>query len=240
MLNIENVMFSYGVDSVLAGCTVSVASGEVLGLIGRNGAGKSTLMKLAIGQLEPQAGRIRVAGAAPDTKTARLSTMYATSNEYLPPFMTGDEYLIMLAKLYGVPAERDEYAALFARYGMGGRGRDLIEDYSHGMRKKVQLIAAFAFRRCVTLIDETINGIDVDSAIATQRDFRQLADEGKAVVLCSHDFSYMEKVCDRVVLLDEGAIVDQICAHSFTARPGLLEAWARGFISDTESKSCAI
>lgn len=240
MLYIHELAFSYGTSPVLANCMLHVAPGEAVGLIGRNGAGKSTLMKLITGQLDARKGTIRINGSTPDSRPGRLSTFFAASNDYLPPFMTGSEYLDLLANLYGIAVDAKNIEAMYERYGMAGRARNLIEDYSHGMRKKLQIIGSLLAKRPLTLIDETLNGIDVDALLESQKDVRALVDEGGSLLLCSHDFSYLEKTCSRIVMLNCGIIIDEISSDSFANTPGRVESWARSLIHEDDSEDESI
>ena len=93
---------------------------------------------------------------------------------------------------------------------MEGRENDLIEDYSHGMRKKVQIISALHLSRPLTVIDETFNGIDLDSQIRAEKDLIHLNSKGSTILLCSHDFSLLESITDYVIVMEHGTISTEI------------------------------
>ncbi len=207
LLDVTELRFGYTAGHpVLQDVSFRIAAGEVVALVGPNGSGKSTLIQLAVGLLSWRAGTIRVAGHPVPSRRAKMGTMYSASNEYLPEFLSGSEYLDFLHGLYGERSDPLRVAELFRRYGMAGRERHLIEDYSHGMRKKVQLIGALLLRRPLTVIDETLNGIDLDAVYAFEEDVRSLADDGRGVLLCSHDFAMLTRVADRVLFLNEGIL----------------------------------
>ena len=208
ILDVHDVSFCYtagvrAVDRV----GFALAAGSVVGLIGPNGSGKSTLIKNVTDLVRLQSGRVLVAGEEHDSVAARASVVYLASNDYLPEFLSAWEYLVMLHRLYGVRADRAAALALFERYSMAGRIDDLIEDYSHGMRKKTQLVAAFLLRRPLTIIDETLNGIDLEALHLCEQELRRLRAEGCAVLLCTHDFALLERLADRVLFLDHGELV---------------------------------
>jgi ABC-2 type transport system ATP-binding protein len=138
-----------------------------------------------------------------------MSSIYLSNNDYLPEFLTGEEYVRFMHGLYGEPMDHAALKSQFARYSMRDRHRDLIEDYSPGMRKKLQLIAAFMLRRKFTVIDETLNGVDIDAINVFERDIRDLAKEGRSVLLCSHDFTMLEHIADELAVLIQGALVVQ-------------------------------
>jgi len=208
ILDVAGLSYSYdGVTPVLDDVSLQVEAGTIVGLIGPNGSGKSTLIKNVLDLLRSQSGTVTL-GCHPHTSTAaRAEAAYLASNDYLPQFLTGREYVQTLAKLYGVRVDDDAARALFARFSMEGRYDDLIEDYSHGMRKKTQLVSALVLRRSLTVIDETLNGIDVEALHLAERELRALRAEGRAILLCTHDFTLLERLADRIVFLDLGEVV---------------------------------
>ena len=191
---------------VLRSVTLGMLPGEIVGLIGPNGSGKSTLIKLVFDILANQSGSIRISGKRHVSKAAKTDAIYLASNDDIPEFLTGQEYLALLAKLYGEELSRAEIRETFGRLGMANRETCLLEDYSHGMRKKVQLAAAFLFRRPLTVVDETLNGIDLDALYFCEDAFGNLRDSGASVLLCTHDFALLERIADRVVMLNAGRI----------------------------------
>lgn len=157
--------------------------------------------------------------------------MYLAGNDYVPEFLTGLEYLKFMAGLYGEQLSVDEVSALFARYGMTGRERNLIEDYSHGMRKKVQLVAALLLRRAVTIIDETLNGIDLDAQFAFEEDISLLTQRGGSLLLCSHDFGLLQRTCSRVLFLHHGTLAVDDTLTAVDTEYGSLEQMVRDVLT---------
>ncbi len=208
ILDVHDVTFAYtaGVPAV-EHVSLTVPAGSVVGLIGPNGSGKSTLIKNVADLLRLQSGRVLVDGHPHDSVAARGELVYLASNDYLPEFLSAWEYLVMLGRLYGTALGRVEAEQMFQRYSMAGRIDDLIEDYSHGMRKKTQLVAAFLLRRSLTIIDETLNGIDLEALHLCEQEVRRLRADGCAVLLCTHDFALLERLADQVVFLDLGEVV---------------------------------
>lgn len=207
LLDVEKAAFSYHPRAqVLHDVSFAVPVNQIVGLIGPNGSGKSTLIKVIVDLLALHRGSIRIDSRRNDERVAKMSTLYIASNDNMPDFLTGEEYLKFIHGLYGERIDLALIARLFDRYQMTGRSRDLIEDYSHGMRKKLQLISALTLRRKLTIIDETLNGIDIDALFAFESDVKSLADRHRSVILCSHDFALLERVADRVLLLNRGAL----------------------------------
>ncbi|MCK5891579.1 MAG: ABC transporter ATP-binding protein [Aeromicrobium sp.] len=222
-LDVRSLGFAYeaGVP-VLEDVDLRVEAGQVVGLVGPNGSGKSTLIRTVFDLLAAQSGRIEIDGQAHTSTAAKERSLYLPSDDHLPQFLTGREYLEMIGALY----RRDlgDAADLFARLGMRGRLDDLIEDYSHGMRKKTQLVSALVMRRPLTVIDETLNGIDVESLRLCERQIAALRTGGGAVLLCTHDFALLERLADRVVFLDLGQVVADDSTPALLERHGSLAA----------------
>ncbi|MEE1939668.1 ABC transporter ATP-binding protein [Streptomyces sp. TRM 70361] len=221
LLDIRNVSYSYdGVVNVLADVSLSVEEGTIVGLVGPNGSGKSTLIKNIFDLVRLQSGSLRVGGHEHASPEAKAQGMYLSSNDYLPEFLTAREYLSLLGDLFRTETDHSAALELFRRFSMEGRYDHLIEDYSHGMRKKTQLVSALVMRRPLTVIDETLNGIDLEALHLSEREFRRLRDEGRSILLCTHDFTVLERLADRVVFLDLGHVVSDEPTHELIAEHG--------------------
>lgn len=227
-LTIQGLSFRYTkTHEVIKNLSFSVGLGKITGLVGPNGSGKSTLIRLAGDLLRPQAGEIRVCGAASTTKEAKIKSIILASNDYLPEFLTGLEYLRFVHQMYGIECDLYEVKRLFARYQMDCRWDDLMEDYSHGMRKKVQLIAALMVSRPLTMIDETPNGIDIEALYNFETDIHNLTQENCGVLLCTHDFSMLENVADDIVLMSHGEILVNEECRVLVSEYGSLDAFVK-------------
>ncbi|SHJ92230.1 ABC-2 type transport system ATP-binding protein [Tessaracoccus bendigoensis DSM 12906] len=208
LLEARSVGFSYdGTVQVLRGVDLHVDEGEIVGLIGPNGSGKSTLIKLVFDLLHLKSGTLLLSGHHCQSALARPEAQYLASNDHLPEFLRAREYLTIIGDLYGRSLDVGAARSFFEEYGMAGRLEDLIEDFSHGMRKKTQLISAILQRRPLTIIDETVNGIDLEAQYLAEQEFVKMRSEGRSILLCTHDFSMLERVADRVLFLDHGVVV---------------------------------
>jgi ABC-2 type transport system ATP-binding protein len=223
LLEVEQLSYSYDSEAkAIADVSFDVEAGSIVGLIGPNGSGKSTLIKNVFDLLRLQSGRVRVGGHRHDHPRARAQGMYLSSNDYLPEFLTAREYVSMMASLYGVDVEHTEAADLFERFGMAGRYDRVIEDYTHAMRKKTQLVSALVMRRPLTVIDETLNRIDLEALRIAEDEFARVRDEGRSLLLCTSDFAALERLADRVVLLDLGQVVYDSPAEDLVGKHGSL------------------
>lgn len=207
LLSVSHLSFSYDADRyVLFDVSFDVCPGQVVGLIGANGAGKTTLIKLIFNVLSLKKGEIRVAGSSNGRAPARLSGVYLSTNDNMPEFLTGDEYVRLFESLYGVRHDDTRTSQLLQRYGLFAQRNELIEDYSHGMKKKLQFVTALLLNRPLTVIDETLNGIDLESLFYAADDIRSQCGADSAVLLCTHDFAMLERIADRIVLLHDGIV----------------------------------
>jgi ABC-2 type transport system ATP-binding protein len=221
LLEVRDLTYSYdGIVNVLADVSFSIDEGTVVGLVGPNGSGKSTLIKNIFDLVRKQSGSIRLDGHENSSPEAKSLGMYLSSNDYLPEFLSAREYLSLVGRLFNVEVDHDEARALFRKYSMEGRYDHLIEDYSHGMRKKTQLVSALVMRRPLTVIDETLNGIDLEALHLTEREFRTVRDEGRSILLCTHDFAVLERLADRVVFLDLGRVIADAPTRDLLAEHG--------------------
>ena len=235
-LMVENLNFAYtSRTQVLHDVSFTIPTNCIMGLVGPNGSGKSTLIKVILDLLQLQNGQVKIGSDISQSRNAKMSSIYLSSNDFLPEFLTGEEYLRFMHGLYGESLDYTALTSQFAKYSMAGRHRDLIEDYSHGMRKKLQLIAAFMLRRRLTVIDETLNGIDIDALRIFEGDVKELATEGRSVLLCSHDFAMLERVADQLAFLIRGSMVVQAPVGDLIADHGTIADLANELIQVMET-----
>jgi ABC-2 type transport system ATP-binding protein len=197
----------YGPTTALDALDLEVEQGEVFGYLGPNGAGKSTTISLLLALIQPSAGSARIfdLDAWHDAREIHQRLAFVPSEANLWPTLTGAEVLRFLGQLHGSvdTAYRDELADRF----------ELVLDkkiraYSHGNRQKVLLIAAFASRADLILLDEPTTGLDPLMEQVFRACVREARDRGQTVLLSSHILSEVEAVCDRVAMLRAGRIIE--------------------------------
>ncbi len=193
----------------LAGVTLRVRAGEVVGLLGPNGSGKSTLLKVIVGLLAPTSGRCRLFGIANPRPEARESVGYLPEAPDFSPQLTGSELVEFQARLSGVEAaalpELIDRAMTWV--GLADAARRRVGGYSRGMKQRLGLAQALVHDPRLLILDEPMSALDPVAVNETGRLIRRLKAEGRAVVLSSHLLGQVEAVCDRVVLLNRGRIV---------------------------------
>ncbi len=197
----------YGHTTALDSLDLEIQAGEVFGYLGPNGAGKSTTIALLLGLIRPSAGSARIFGldAWRDAPTIHRRVGYVPSEANLWPSLTGAEVLLFLGRVHGGidEAYRD---ALVRRFELDPDKK--IRAYSHGNRQKVPLIAAFAARPDVLILDEPTTGLDPLMEQVFRACVREAHDRGQTVLLSSHILSEVEAVCDRVAMLRTGRIIE--------------------------------
>lgn len=200
----------YGERWALSELTLEVRAGEVLGLLGQNGAGKTTALRLLCGLLEPDSGRVEVAGhdlsRAP--LEARKNLGYVPDGAPLYPNLSSFEHLRLVGRLHGMgtaelAAEADR---LLEALELGPRRHESIGGFSRGMRQKVAIACALLPRPPLLVLDEPLTGLDTTSSLVIEALMRGWAERGGAVLLTSHQLERVERNSDRVAILAEGRL----------------------------------
>lgn len=187
--------------------------GQVLGCLGPNGSGKSTTVKMLTGLLEPTRGKVQLDGRdiRSDLTGYRKSLGYVPEEALLYPYLTGWEYLEMVATLRGMARSRLAITidSLLELFSMHPHRFASIGTYSKGMRQRILLIAAIMDNPQIVIFDEPLSGLDVTSALIFKTLVQELGRGGKLVFYCSHVLEVVEKVCTDVLILRRGKVIAQ-------------------------------
>ena len=207
-LRAEGLTKRYGETLALDALDLEVRPGEVYGYLGPNGAGKTTTIRLLLGLHRPTTGRAELFGidAWRDPVTAHRRVAYVGSEPFLWPSMTGAETLEFLGRVRGA-ADHAYRELLIERFELDTDKK--VRALSHGNRQKVQLIAAFASRSELLLLDEPTGGLDPLMEMIFRETVHEAKERGQTVFLSSHILSEVEAICDRVGILRQGRLVDQ-------------------------------
>ncbi|NLT05265.1 MAG: ABC transporter ATP-binding protein [Solirubrobacterales bacterium] len=207
-MTLERVSRRYGDTVALDGLGLTVPAGEIVGFVGANGAGKTTAMRIALGILAADEGRVLWNGA-PASRDLQRTFGYMPEERGLYPKMRVADHLRYLAALHGV----DDAAARAATdrwidtLGLADRAGDSIEALSLGNQQRVQLAAALVHDPDVLILDEPFSGLDPIGTDVMSAVLRERADAGAAVVFSSHQLDLVERLCDRVAIVDAGRLV---------------------------------
>ena len=211
MLYIDHLTKLYDTKKAVDDLSLHIAPGEIYGFIGHNGAGKTTTLKSVAGILPFDEGQIRIGGTdiAADPIACKRQLAYIPDNPDLYEYMTGIKYLSFIADIFGVSAadrkERiDRYGALFELSGDLGQP---IASYSHGMKQKLAIIAAWLHEPRLILMDEPFVGLDPKAAHLLKGMMREVCDRGGAIFFSTHVLEVAEKLCDKVAIIKGGKLI---------------------------------
>lgn len=211
MIRIKQLSKRYDGRSVVDGLDLHVAAGEVYALLGPNGAGKSTTIGCLLGFVQPDAGKIELAGStlAP-AEAALLHAAYIAENVALYERLTGVENVEFFLRLLGKPARRNDIEALLQRAGLPQHAwHRQAHGYSKGMRQKVGIVMALAKGAQVLVLDEPTSGLDPQASVEFGALIRTLANDGAAVLMATHDLFRAQEMADRCGMLLGGRLVDE-------------------------------
>ena len=213
MIELTHVSKSYNKGKIKAvdDLTLTVKPGEIFGFLGPNGAGKTTTIKMIVGLLRPDAGRIAVEGhdVATDGLAAKQVTTYVPDFPAIYERLTGLEYLNFIGDVYGVPkAERLERIGRWLEtFELASAVTNPIQSYSHGMKQKIVLTAALLPAPRVMVLDEPLVGLDPRAAHQLKEMFREHCGAGKTLFFSTHIMEVAEKLCDRIGIIHKGRLV---------------------------------
>ena len=212
MLTITHYTKTYpGGRTAVDDLTLHVSPGEICGFIGHNGAGKTTTLRAVAGVMDFSQGSIRIGGhdVRTDPVAAKSITAFLPDNPDLYEFMSGIDYLNLLADLYGISSrERTERIRLYGdSFAMTAELGSAIAGYSHGMKQKLALISALMRRPRLLVLDEPFVGLDPAAAHLLKGYLRELCGAGGAVFFSTHVLEVAEKMCDTIAIIKDGQLV---------------------------------
>jgi len=210
-VELKNLYMNYGSKEVLKGINLEVHKGEIVGYIGTNGAGKSTTIKIILGILEGYTGQVKVVGQ----DISKNRTEYKRKIGYVPEAaeiydnLTAAEYLTFIGELYGISYETSGRKAkrLMEILGVGDSYNSRINSFSKGMKQKVLIISSLLHNPDILMLDEPLSGLDANSVMVVKEILTQLSNQGKTIFYSSHIMDVVEKISNRIVLLNDGQIV---------------------------------
>ena len=211
MLKIKNLTKKYGEKCAVDNLTLEIAPGEIYGFIGHNGAGKTTTIKACMGLISFDEGEISVNGISikDDPIEAKKLCAYIPDNPDLYGFLSGIKYLNFVADVYGVGAkERNEKIIRLAdKFSLTKDLDELISSYSHGMKQKLAIIAAWIHSPKLIIMDEPFVGLDPKASFILKEMMREHCDRGGSIFFSTHVLDVAEKLCDKVAIIKAGKLV---------------------------------
>lgn len=227
------------------GLSLGVNEGEVVGFIGPNGAGKSTTIKVLMGFIFPQAGRVSVLGHPAGSVAAKRGIGYLPEVAQYYPFMTATEVLFLYGSAQKLSRKelKRRIPALLEKVGLKGREQEVLRKFSKGMLQRVGIAQAVLGQPRLLILDEVTSGLDP----VGRRDIRDLLlerkREGATIFFSSHELTEVARLCDRIILVDEGKkleehplkeLLDRLCTFFITFRSdGLPASLSKGAAVDS-------
>jgi ABC-2 type transport system ATP-binding protein len=211
MIRIENLSKSYGSFKAVEDVSLDVPSGEIHGFLGPNGAGKTTTISMIAGLLRPTAGRVTIDGhdLATRPEQAKRALGFIPDRPFLYEKLTAAEMLRFHGGLYGLAADEVESRAreLLGLFELSSWKDELVESFSHGMKQRLVMCAAFLHKPRAVLVDEPMVGLDPRGAVLIKDIFRAMSKSGVAILMSTHTLEVAEEVCDRISIILGGRII---------------------------------
>jgi ABC-2 type transport system ATP-binding protein len=213
MIVVDKLTKRFGTQVAVDALSFQVPAGQIVGFLGPNGAGKSTTLKMLTGMVEPSGGAASICGFDLSSQPLEVKRRVGFVPESGAVFesLTGLEYLEMVAALYAIPAgaalARIRQFIAFFDLSFETLTDKLLGAYSKGMRRKVVITAALLHNPPVVFFDEPLDGLDANAAVGFKALIQTLAREGKTIVYSSHILDVVERVCDRVIIIDKGRLL---------------------------------
>lgn len=211
VITLRDLSMSYGEKHVLKGINLDVFKGQIIGYIGPNGAGKSTTVKIMLGLVQEYGGRVEIMGqdiSSGDVEYKR-KIGYVPETAEIYDNLTAREYLTFIGQLYGLDYDSVDKMAkrLMSIFGIDNVYDSRINSYSKGMRQKVLIISSMMHNPDILFLDEPLSGLDANSVMVVKEVLSKLASQGKTIFYSSHIMDVVEKISNRIVLLNDGQVV---------------------------------
>lgn len=213
MISIQNLVKHYGAFPAVDGVSLDVPAGEIHGFLGPNGAGKTTTILMIAGLLKPTSGRVLVNGhdLATDPEQAKASLGFIPDRPFIYEKLTAGEFLRFHAGLYGMEGSGIDarVVEMLDLFELARWEHELVESFSHGMKQRLVMCAAFLHRPQAVLVDEPMVGLDPRGARLIKDVFRRMSEHGVAILMSTHTLEVAQEMCDRISIILKGRIIAQ-------------------------------
>lgn len=217
MIEIRQLTKTFGLNPVLRGLDLDVPRGQFLTLLGPNGSGKTTLLRILGALARPTSGTVRIGGweLPAEAEFVRAQLGVVSHQPLLYDTLTAEENLLFFARLYHLPREtrRARVTEVLERVGLARRARDVVQTYSRGMLQRLAIARAILHNPAILLLDEPYTGLDQDAAAVLDALLRQVATEGRTVIMTTHDLRRGHALADRIAILSRGRIAFDAPCH---------------------------
>jgi ABC-2 type transport system ATP-binding protein len=210
-IEIRNLKKTFGEKTVVENLTLDVEKGEVFGLLGPNGAGKTTTIRTILTLLKPTEGEVKVWGhdVVTQPREVRQVLGYVPQEKAVDRYLTGREHLILVADLYHLtrPEAKKRIEEALALVDLSQKADELVNNYSGGMKKKLDIACGLIPNPKILVMDEPTLGLDVESRIRIWEYIRQLQKAGLTILMTTNYLDEADQLCDRIAILDRGRLV---------------------------------
>ncbi|MEI8278589.1 MAG: ABC transporter ATP-binding protein [Bacteroidota bacterium] len=211
IITLRHLSKNYGDKRVLNDINLDIFPGQIIGYIGPNGAGKSTTVKIITGIIQDFSGEVKVAGKDLRENLMEIKGMigYIPELAELYDLLTPRDYLTFIGKLYHLPDDiiEERSRKMLDSFGLLSNIDQRMDSFSKGMRQKVLLTSGLLHNPSIVILDEPLSGLDANAVILVKELLQVLKQEGKTIFYCSHMMDVVEKVSDRIILIDKGNII---------------------------------
>jgi ABC-2 type transport system ATP-binding protein len=211
MIAITNLVKRYGTFTAVDGVSLEVVPGEIHGFLGPNGAGKTTTIRMIAGLLKPTSGTILVNNhnLATHAEEAKASLGFIPDRPFIYEKLTAGEFLRFHAGLYGLDDATvgERVREMLELFELGKWEHELVESFSHGMKQRLVMCAAFLHRPRAVLVDEPMVGLDPRGARLIKDVFRRMSERGVAILMSTHTLEVAQEMCDRISIILKGQII---------------------------------
>jgi ABC-2 type transport system ATP-binding protein len=211
MIVVEDLVKQYGRFTAVDGVSLDVQPGEIHGFLGPNGAGKTTTIRIVAGLLKPTSGRVVVNGydLAASPEGAKASLGFIPDRPFIYEKLTAGEFLRFHGGLYGLDGEGigERVREMLELFELSRWEHELVESFSHGMKQRLVMCAAFLHRPRAVLVDEPMVGLDPRGARLIKDVFRRMSERGVAILMSTHTLEVAQEMCDRISIILKGRII---------------------------------
>ncbi len=206
-IRLEDIQKSLGNRKVLKGISFSVEMGDIFGYLGPNGAGKTTTIRIILGLYKADSGNLDVLGMDVNNSETRRKIGFVLDLDGLYEGMTARENLVFYSKIYGSDIAEERITRLLDMVELTGRGDDRVHTYSTGMRQRLALARSMVHDPEILVFDEPTSGVDPSGQIQIRKIMLDLAHkENKTIILSSHNLDEVQRICNRIAIIDQGEI----------------------------------
>jgi ABC-2 type transport system ATP-binding protein len=211
MIKVEALVKRYGTFTAVDGVSLAVEPGEIHGFLGPNGAGKTTTIRMIAGLLKPTGGHITINGhdLGREPEAAKASLGFIPDRPFIYEKLTAREFLRFHGGLYGMTdaAVEERATEMLELFELGRWQGELVESFSHGMKQRLVMCAAFLHRPRAVLVDEPMVGLDPRGARLIKDIFRHMSRSGVAILMSTHTLEVAQEMCDRISIILRGQII---------------------------------